>query len=197
MSTRPSYKILLTMAAAGVLGILFAFFLLEPRWLGEGPGFGPPLSSGRDDATDHLDQLPEFRLPDLEGQEVAGSRWEGKVLVLNFWATWCPPCLRELPLFDELQRTHADAGLQVLGIAIDNKEDVKRFLAEHPVDFPILLGDTTTIDLSRRLGNRVQGLPFTAIFDPRGKRIYGHTGEMTRAALTEHLEPLFSHTDGM
>ncbi|WP_089729342.1 TlpA family protein disulfide reductase [Candidatus Thiosymbion oneisti] len=192
MSTRPRYKIILTVVVAAALGVLFARFLFDWKWLGEGPGFGPPFLHSRNSETDLLDQLPQFRLPDLDGQEVASSRWAGKILVLNFWATWCPPCLRELPLFDELQRTHAEAGLQVVGIAIDNHEDVERFLAEHPASFPILLGDTDAIELSRRLGNHVQGLPFTAIFDSHGRRVYAQSGEVTRAALTEQLGPLLN-----
>jgi len=187
-------KLILIMVIVGLLGI--GVGLLGSWWLSGKSGFGLPFPGDEDTETGQLDQLPRFELPGLDGKEVAGSRWAGKILVLNFWATWCLPCLRELPLFDELQRTYAEAGLQVVGIAIDNHEDVERFLAEHPVGFPILLGDAEAIELSRRLGNRVQGLPFTVIFDPRGKRVYARSGEVTRGDLTEHLEPLFSRTDG-
>lgn len=187
-------KLVLLMVIVGLLGIGVGLF--GAWWLNGKPGLELPFPGDKDNATGQLDRLPRFRLPGLDGQEVASSRWAGKILVLNFWATWCPPCLRELPLFDALQRTHAEAGLQVVGIAIDNHEDVARFLAEHPVGFPILLGDTEAIELSRRLGNRAQGLPFTVIFDPRGKRVYAHSGEMTRAALTAQLDPLLSRTGG-
>jgi len=183
-------KFVIILVVVGLLGT--GVGLLGSRWLDGKPELELPLPGGRNVATDHLNRLPQFSLPDLEGQEIAGSRWAGKVLVLNLWATWCPPCLRELPLLDELQRTYAEAGLQVVGIAIDNQGDVEDFLAEHPVGFPVLLGDTSTIELSRRLGNRMQGLPFTVIFDSHGKRVYGQAGEVTRAVLTEHLEPLLS-----
>lgn len=175
-------KLVLTMLLAAALGV--GGFLLFDAWR---PDATPEY---RDDAIDHLEQLPPLRLSTLDGRDIDAGRWAGKVLVLNFWATWCPPCLRELPLFDELQRSHAEAGLQVVGIAVDQKENVEGFLAERPVGFPILLGDTDAIELSRRLGNRLQGLPFTAIFDADGKRVYGHTGEVTRAILDEHLTPL-------
>lgn len=181
-------KPVLIMVIVGLLGIWVG--LLDSWWLDGKPGFGLPFPGDKDSKTGQLDRLPQFQLPGLDGQEVASTRWVGKILVLNFWATWCPPCLRELPLFDALQSTRAEAGLQVIGIAIDNQGDVENFLAEHPVSFPILLGDTDAIELSRRLGNRVQGLPFTAIFDPRGRRVYAHSGEVTRAALTEQLDPL-------
>jgi len=189
-------KLVLMLVVIALFGISIRFVIFDAQWQGERSGSGLPFAGGGDEAADRLDHLPQFSLPDIEGQEVASSRWDGKILVLNFWATWCPPCLRELSLFDELQRIHADAGLQVVGIAIDNREDVERFLAEHPVGFPILLGDTTTIELSRRLGNRVQGLPFTVIFDSYGKRAYAQSGEVTRAALTEHLVPLLFRADG-
>ena len=181
-------KIVLVAVVAGALGIGLAN--LAPRWLDEKQGVGmtPPL--GQNSETDRLDRLPQFHLPDTTGQEITSNRWAGKVLVLNFWATWCPPCLRELPLFDELQRAHADDGLQIVGIAIDTKEEVEAFLAEHPVGFPILLGDTEAIEMSRRLGNRLQGLPFTVIFDQRGKRVHAQTGEMTRTSLSKHLDAL-------
>jgi len=181
-------KPVLIMVIAGLLGI--GVGLLDSWWLDGKPGFGLPFPGDKDSKTGQLDRLPQFQLPGLDGQEVASTRWVGKILVLNFWATWCPPCLRELPLFDALQSTRAEDGLQVVGIAIDNQGDVESFLAEHPVSFPILLGDMDAIELSRRLGNRVQGLPFTAIFDPRGRRVYAHSGEVTRAALTEQLDPL-------
>jgi len=183
-------KLVLIMVMVGLLGVGVGF--LGSRWLNGKSGFGLPFPGNKNAETGQLYRLPRFRLPDLDGQEVASSHWAGKIVVLNFWATWCPPCLRELPLFDELQRTYAAAGLQVVGIAIDNHRDVERFLAEHPVGFPILLGDTDAIDLSQRLGNRLQGLPFTVIFDTRGRRVYAQSGEVTRAALTEQLDPLLN-----
>ncbi len=161
------------------------------------PGFGLPLPGGGDKETGHLDRLPRFRLPDLDGQEVASSRWAGRVLVLNFLGYLVPTTLPAgaapiAPLFDELQRTHAEAGLQVVGIVIDNQGAVERFLAEHPVGFPILLGDTDAIELSRRLGNRPQGLPFTRSSIPVGGGSTYESGEMTRTALTKQMDPLLN-----
>jgi len=185
-------KIVLVAVVACIIGVGFAVF----GWyrLDKEPSLELAFPFGAEKDSDRLDRLPELRLPDLQGQEIDASRWAGKVVLLNFWATWCPPCLRELPLFDELQRAHPDGRLQVVGIAIDKKEDVQRFLAEHPVGFPVLLGDTNAIEISRRLGNHVQGLPFTAIFDHHGQRVYGQIGEMTRTSLSEHLQPLLSQT---
>lgn len=187
-------RIVLVTVLAGAISIGFAIF--GQQWLDEEQGLVLPLPLDRDDTSDRIDKLPEFSLPDITGQEMVSSSWAGKVLVLNFWATWCPPCLRELPLLDELQQVHAGDSLQVVGIAIDSKEDVERFLGDNPVGFPILIGDTDAIEMSRRLGNRMQGLPYTVIFDHLGKRVYGQIGEMTRTSLSEHLDPLLSRSDG-
>jgi thiol-disulfide isomerase/thioredoxin len=183
-------KILL-IAVAGTLSIGVA--ILGKQWW-SGAGDLEPIFLGQDkaEAPDRLDRLPELRLPEIDGEKVSTDLWADKVVVLNFWATWCPPCLRELPLFDELQRMYSKDHLQIVGIAVDDEPNVEAFLLEHPVGFPILLGDADAIEISRRLGNRLQGLPFTVIFDRRGKRVYGRTGEMTRDSLSEYLEPLLS-----
>jgi thiol-disulfide isomerase/thioredoxin len=156
-------KIVVATILTGIIGIGATIF--RQHWLGENGSFRLRLPLSRDRGTDHIDKLPDFRLPDIHGREIASSSWTGKVLVLNYWATWCPPCVRELPLLDELQQNSPEESLQVVGIAIDSKEEVERFLADHPVSFPILLGDIGAIDMSRRLGNRLQGLPYTLIFD--------------------------------
>jgi peroxiredoxin len=183
-------KIVLVTVLAGVFGLglsIFAQHRLDREK-------DRPLSFrlGRDSATDDLERVPEFRLPNTTGEVIDSSSWAGKVLVLNFWATWCPPCLRELPQLDEVKRSHSEDELQIVGIAVDKKDDVERFLTEHPVSFPILLGDLDAIEMSRRLGNRLQGLPFTAIFDHRGNRVYGQAGEMTHTSLSELLNSLIA-----
>lgn len=181
-------KVVLVTVLAGTISIAFAIF--GKRWVEDGtvPSLPPALT--RDRAGERLDSLPDFRLPDLAGRELASSTWAGKVLVVNFWATWCPPCVREMPLLAALQQEHLEGGLQVVGIAIDEPEEVRRFLAENPVNYPILLGDTEAIEMSRRLGNRLQGLPFTVVFDRYGKRVAGRVGEVTRTTLDEWVGDL-------
>jgi thiol-disulfide isomerase/thioredoxin len=181
-------KIVVATVLAGTISIGAAIF--GQQWLGEEPSFKLPFPLAEDSSTERLDKLPDFHLPDISGQKIASSSWAGKVLVLNFWATWCPPCLRELTLFDKLQQASPAGSLQIVGIAIDSKEEVERFLADSPVSFPILLGNTDTVEMSRRLGNRLQGLPYTLIFDRRGKRVFGQIGELTHASLSEQLKPL-------
>ncbi len=185
-------KVILGTVLAGTISIGVALF--GDRWLDGDETVSIPLSIKGDRNIDYLDQLPAFELPDLSGRNIDSRTWAGKVLVLNFWATWCPPCLREIPLLVAARERHRQ--LQVVGIAIDSKEDVLRYLAEHPVNYPILLGETEAIEMSLRLGNRMQGLPFTVIFDHRGKRIHSQVGEITRISLSEQLKPLLSSSNG-
>jgi thiol-disulfide isomerase/thioredoxin len=185
-------KVILATVLAGVLGTGAA--LLGQRWLGEGRSLNVAIPKLMGPTDDRLLSLPEFSLPDVSGRPVASSDWAGKVVVLNFWATWCPPCLREMPVLTEAQERYGN--LQVVGIAVDRDEDVVRFLEEHPVNYPVLIGSTEAIEMSRRLGNRLEGLPFTAIFDQEGNRVHGQIGEFTRASLERRLAPLLAGGSG-
>jgi thiol-disulfide isomerase/thioredoxin len=177
-------KVILVTVLAGALSLGAAIF--GQRWLDLERAKSP--SGVRGAGT--LQSLPDFQLPDLTGRQIQSSTWAGKVLVLNFWATWCPPCRRELPLFVEVQKRYGATDLQVVGIAIDAKDEVKGYLSQHPVNYPILIGDTQAIELSRQLGDRLEGLPFTVIFDRFGKRMYSQLGEVTHSILQEQLVPL-------
>lgn len=108
---------------------------------------------------------------------LAMASLHGQPLVLNFWATWCPPCVREMPALDRFYRDHRTKGWQVLGLAADNVEAVRKFLADTPVAFPIALAGFAGIDLSRRLGNLSGGLPFTVIYGGEGQVLQRHIGE--------------------
>lgn len=141
-----------------------------------------------------LESLPSFRLPDLEGREVASADWAGKILVLNYWATWCPPCLNEMPLLASVQDARGDQGVQVVGIAIDRAGDVRGFLAKHPVSYPVVIGNPEAVALARKIGNLTQGLPFTAIFDREGRRVFSRTGELTSGDLQAQLDRLTGNT---
>jgi thiol-disulfide isomerase/thioredoxin len=185
-------KVILITVLAGTISIGFALF--GKQWLEGGKSLDFQLPSLGQSGKDRLDSLPDFRLPDLDGRETSSNDWAGKVLVLNYWATWCPPCLREMPVLAAAQKQHPE--VQVVGIAIDAKDDVAAFLAEHQVEYPILIGDTEAIEMSRRLGNRLQGLPFTVIFDPLGKRVHAQIGEVTQASLEKQLLPLLPGSVG-
>ncbi|OOZ37803.1 TlpA family protein disulfide reductase [Solemya velesiana gill symbiont] len=134
--------------------------------------------------------LPKFAFTDLEGTLRQQSEWKDKVLVVNFWATWCPPCRQEMPMFIEMQEKHAAKGLQFVGIAIDSPNLVQDFNDVYGINFPVLIAGADAIQLSNRLGNRFESLPFTAIFDREGTTRYVHAGLMTEIILEEQLKPL-------
>jgi thiol-disulfide isomerase/thioredoxin len=136
------------------------------------------------------DSLPDFRLPDLSGREIASASWAGKVLVINYWASWCPPCIREMPTLIRAQQAYDPGQFQVVGIAIDTQGAVEEFLVDHPVNYPILMGNPDSVEMSRSLGNRMYGLPFTAIFDRHGRRTFSQVGEVTAATLEAQLADL-------
>lgn len=178
-------KVLAVTVLAGSVSIGLARF--GERWLGVGHNNAEPTRRGTQQ--DMLETLPDLRLSTLDGRELSSHAWAGKVLVLNFWATWCPPCRREMPLLDEWQQTYANQGLQIVGIAIDRAEEVADYLEDNAVSYPILLGNRDSAELSRQLGNRTGGLPFTVGFDPLGQRIFSHTGELDAELLEAEVKP--------
>jgi len=117
-----------------------------------------------------------FDRPD--GTRLALAELRGAPLLLNFWATWCAPCVREMPALDRFAKAHAARGWRVLGLAADKPEPVREFLARTPVSYPIALAGFAGIELSRALGNDGGGLPFTVVFDARGQVRARHIGEV-------------------
>lgn len=131
-------------------------------------------------------------IPDLNGTPRRLDEWQGKLVVINFWATWCPPCLKEMPLFVRLQQRHGARGLQFVGIALDTREEVAKFVQTHGIDFPILAGEEDVALYMQRLGNTIGALPFTVVVDRSGSVRHTHQGEWSEAAaervITELLD---------
>ncbi len=113
------------------------------------------------------------------GEAVAMQSFRGKPLVLNFWATWCPPCVEELPLLNGFYREQKARGWQVVGLAIDQPTAVRQFLQRLPLDFPIALGGLGGTDMARSLGNLAGGLPFTVVFGADGNILHRKMGQVT------------------
>lgn len=120
--------------------------------------------------------LLALSLPDAGGQPQALAQWRGKVLVVNFWATWCAPCREEMPEFVRAQNDYGSKGLQVVGIAVDNADKVQQFAKDLGLNYPALIGGYGAMDLSKELGNELVALPFTLILDRQGKVAYTHLG---------------------
>lgn len=124
----------------------------------------------------------EFLTPG--GAPLAMRSFAGKPLLLNFWATWCPPCVHELPELDRFHAEHAPRGWQVVGIAIDAPSAVREFLTRRPLRFPIGLAGLAGTDLARQLGNSAGGLPFTVVLDSAGQVVQRKLGATTYAELS-------------
>jgi thiol-disulfide isomerase/thioredoxin len=137
-----------------------------------------PDAAGADDAG-----LWNLRLPRPGGGEWSFAQWRGRPLLLNFWATWCPPCVTEMPLLARFHRERRAAGWQVVGIAIDQEKAVREFVEAHGIDFPIALGDSRGLALSQALGNSAGGLPFSVVFGVDGKPRARKLGALDEALL--------------
>jgi thiol-disulfide isomerase/thioredoxin len=134
--------------------------------------------------------LPEFGFPDLSDRQHSVSEWQGKVLVLNFWATWCPPCREEVPELIALQKQYSDKGLQIVGIAIEDKEPVSEFLDFVDMNYPILIAGDAGLPLARQLGNTMGAVPYTLVVDRQGRIVYSQPGQVTKDKMLKVIEPL-------
>lgn len=134
--------------------------------------------------------LPDFNLPDVSGNQHTISEWQGKIRIINFWATWCTPCREEIPEFIALQKQYGDKGLQFIGIAIDDQEPVDEFVASNTINYPILLGGLNGIALAHQLGNIMDAVPFTLVVNQQGQIIHRHPGKFSREQITEIISPL-------
>ncbi len=129
-------------------------------------------------------------LADLYNQRHTLAQYRGKVLVVNFWATWCPPCREEIPVFVAAQRKYGADGLQFVGIALDDPRQVAEFVQELEVNYPVLLGGIHESEILRQLGNPGGGLPYTLIYDRDGRLRETVLGGLGEARLKRLLAPL-------
>jgi thiol-disulfide isomerase/thioredoxin len=153
--------------AAGLAGAGVAWWRYQPQ----------PVAAGAESDVWGLE------LPRPDGSRLALAALRGKPLVVNFWATWCPPCVDELPMLNAFYKENRANGMQVVGIAVDKLSSVQTFLQRMPIDFPIAMADFQGLDLSKRLGNDSGGLPFTVFFGADGTLLDRKIGRLSQQDL--------------
>ncbi|MFO1406303.1 MAG: TlpA disulfide reductase family protein [Steroidobacteraceae bacterium] len=143
-------------------------------------GAAPPAPADTAPPLQLAAQVPDFTLVDRDGRPRTLADWKGKSLIVNFWATWCAPCRREIPLLAELQQAYGPAGFQVIGIAADYRDKVLAYADEAKIAYPVLIGEQEALDAAAAYGVEVVGFPFTIFSDAQGRVVAAHVGELTR-----------------
>jgi thiol-disulfide isomerase/thioredoxin len=170
MKTRGLVMIALAGLAAGA-----GFYAYQQRTPPAPPPVPPPP------AATLAATVPDFLLADRAGQMRSLHDWPGKALIVNFWATWCAPCRKEIPLLQKLQRERATDGFQVVGIAVDFRDKVLAYADEMKIDYPLLIGEQEALDAAAEFGVDAVGFPFTIFTDTQGRVVVAHMGELTQA----------------
>ena len=137
-----------------------------------------------------VERIYAARLADPQGGLQPLAQWRGRVLVVNFWATWCAPCREEIPGFVRLQARHGARGLLFVGIAIDQPDPVARFAREFGINYPVLIGGLESLDWLREAGNRGSVLPYTVVIDRQGNLVSRQAGGVKEHALEAIIKPL-------
>lgn len=163
----------------GLLATVVAIMVTVPRFL------KPRHPAGLVSQAEVGKTAPDFQLKDINGKVVKLSDFRGKAVVLNFWATWCPPCKVEIPWFEDLQQRYGNQGLQVVGVALDDSSDadIAKFAQDMKMNYPVLLGKEETSDLY----GGVEALPTTFYIDRNGKIITSVPGLIDRKEIEDNI----------
>lgn len=156
--------------------------------------FGYTLKSVNDSpeviSKSHSLKRQDFSLPDLNGQQQQFSQWNNKVVLLNFWASWCPPCRREMPDFIEVYKQYKDKDFIVIGVGIDDQDRIAQFVKKLGVNYPILVGGQTAMQVSYKYGNNNGALPYSILIDKHGVIRYRAGGLISKQKLINQIVPL-------
>ena len=188
-----------SMLGAGAFAAGFAV----SRWRQSGPaapGAAASESAGNvagsrvlgSSSAESTDKAADFRFTDQHGEEHRFSDWDGKVRVVNFWATWCPPCVHEIPMLVSVQESFRARGVQLVGIAVDDPDGAFAMAKDLGMNYPTMADARRTLDLLRAYGSRTAALPFTAFVDGQGTIRDRHTGALTLEQTREKIRTLLS-----
>lgn len=162
--------------AAGVSAYVVSRELLAP-----GPELAPPSPAQPQRAQAAIpEERPNVQLRDRDGNLRTLAEWDGRPVVINFWATWCAPCLREIPMLNQLAIDLGPSGGEVVGIAVDFREDVAEYMKTMPINYTVLIGEQDGLEAARAFGVQEVVLPFTAFVDSKGRIATLHVGELRR-----------------
>lgn len=135
-------------------------------------------------------KVENFSLLDVNGEQRSLSEWQGKIIAINFWATWCGPCREEIPAFVELQEQYANDGLQFIGVALQEADEIRDFLKEFNVNYPSLVGADNVIQIAKQLGNDIGALPYTVIINRDGIISFTRRGPLLKAEAETVIQTL-------
>lgn len=196
ISFKEMLLVLCMMIAAGLAGFAVYKFVIAPQSEVNFIQLETSKSDVEYQAARNTDKLRETKdiklaslvVKDLDANPVALDQWPGKVLAINFWATWCPPCRKEIPLLIETQNEYQDKNVQFLGIAMDEPKAVKTYMQTAGFNYPILISDLNeTIKIGQAVNYNFIALPFTVFISADGKRSKAHTGELKKEQIEEIL----------
>lgn len=166
------------------------FLLIGVLFAGIGVYFGVQRHSPAPAAEDAATRLLAQSLPDAQGRQVSLAQYRGKPVLVNFWATWCPPCVDEMPELNALQQEMGAGKLQIVGIGIDSPSNIADFALRHQISYPLLVAGMGGTELSRQLGNKAGGLPYTVLLDASGRSRKQYLGRVKVEELRADLAAL-------
>jgi len=176
-ASMPRRTVLITLALAAVLALAAGGVLSWRR--------SAPPDSGPDPAAMSLFAL---KLPDADGVERPLKAWQGKLLIVNFWATWCTPCVEEMPALQQFADEYAPRNVAVIGIGVDDADKIRDFRRQHQLRIPLFAAGFDGMQIAQQLGNPQPVLPYTAVITPGGRVVEEHSGRVEQPELRRWVD---------